>query len=207
MLKARTPQDLSQARTNLANYGRGVLKPPVTQSQPLHSRHQLQGVDLPGLPPRSAADHYLQYYFECIHRHFPVIYWDAFRQNFNEAYEGGGLQALAPELTAVLFAVLACGALCSRDNSVVQEAQDNLTRAVSVVNFWEDDISKEQAIVAFLASVFLAEMNRKSASWIWAGSAIRAAQDLGLHVQGGQWSPIEGEMRKRIWYSFYVWDR
>jgi hypothetical protein len=89
----------------------------------------------------------------------------------------------------------------------MSEGQDFLTRAVSTINFWEDDVSINQAVVAFLASLFLAEVNRKSASWIWLGSAIRIAQDLGLHVQGGQWSPVEGEMRKRIWYSFYVWDR
>ncbi|KAK5223037.1 hypothetical protein LTR72_005874 [Exophiala xenobiotica] len=108
---------------------------------------------------------------------------------------------------ATLYGVLACGALATHEPSRILEAQDYLTRAISTINFWEDDVTINQAIVAFLASIALVEMNRKSASWIWLGSAIRIVQDLGLHVQGGQWSPIEGEMRKRIWYSFYVWDR
>lgn len=207
MLKARTPQDLSQARAYLADVGRGVLKPPVTGAQPPHSHQTSQSTDMPPLPPRATADRYLQFYFECIHRHFPVLHWQTFRQYYVEIYEGRGMAAVPPELCAVLFVVLACGALSTREPEVLHEAQENLTRAVSTINFWEDDVSTNQAIVAFLASIFLAEINRKTASWIWAGSAIRMAQDLGLHVQGGQWSPVEGEMRKRIWYSFYVWDR
>lgn len=209
MLKARTPQDLSQARSSLADIGRGVLKPPVTSAQPLHSptRHTPQNHEPPPLPPRASADHYVELYYVSIHRYYPVLHWQTFRQYYLEIYEGRGPQAIDPELCAVFFVVFACGALSTRDPGVLKEAQDYLTRAVSAINFWEDDVSTHQAIVAFLASIFLAEVNRKTASWIWAGSAIRMAQDLGLHVQGGQWSAVEGEMRKRIWYSFYVWDR
>lgn len=107
----------------------------------------------------------------------------------------------------MLLTVLACGALYSNDSNKLHDAQDYLTRAITSINFWEDDLDMNQAITAFLASLFLAELNRRSASWIWAASAVRIAQDLGLHVQGGQWTPIEGEMRKRVWYSLYTWDR
>lgn len=207
MLKARTPQDLTHARSNLADVGRGVLKPPVTSAQPLNSRHGVQSHDTPPFPPRASADRYMELYFACIHRYYPVLHWQTFRQYYLEVYEGRGPKAISPELCAVFFVVFACGALSAREPAVLSEAQDYLTRAVSTINFWEDDVSTNQAIVAFLASIFLAEVNRKTASWIWAGSAVRMAQDLGLHVQGGQWSPVEGEMRKRIWYSFYVWDR
>lgn len=207
MLKARTPQDLSYARTQLSDFGRGLLKPPVTGALPLQHRQNLRGLELPPLPPRADADQYLEFYFECIHRQFPVLHWQTFHQHYTEIFDGSEIFTLPPEWIAVLFVVLACGALSTRDSSRMPDAQDFLTRAVSTINFWEDEVSTNQAVVAFLASLFLAEVNRKSASWIWLGSAIRIAQDLGLHVQGGQWSPIEGEMRKRIWYSFYVWDR
>ncbi|KPI43792.1 putative transcriptional regulatory protein [Cyphellophora attinorum] len=207
MLKARTPQDLSQARDNLTNFGRGVLKPPVTQAQALNKPPLPPGMELPKLPPRTSADRYVQHYLDRIHRHYPVIHWITFETHYRTAFDDGRLRDLPPENVAVLFAVLACGAVSASDPAILQEAQENLTRAVSTINFWEDDISTNQVIVAFLASLFLAEINRKTASWIWAGSAIRAAQDLGLHVQGGQWSTVEGEMRKRIWYSLYLWDR
>jgi hypothetical protein len=207
MLKARTPSELSQARANMSDIGRGVLKPPVTNAQPSSSQTATPGLDKQSLPPRAAANRYLEFYFECIHRHYPVLHWQTFYQGVVEVYDAQSFAMLPPDLVAVIFVVLACGALSTRDPGALQEAQANLTRALSTINFWEDDVSTNQAIVAFLASIFLAEVNRKTASWIWAGSAIRMAQDLGLHIQGGQWTVVQGEMRKRIWYSFYIWDR
>lgn len=207
MLKARTPQDLTQARAELSNYGRGLLKPPVTGNRVNEQSQPPPGTEFPPLPARALADHYLNYYFECFHRQFPVLHWESFQQQLGQIYDKPASESITPESVAVMFVVLGCGALSTRDPSRLEEAQHFLTRAVSSLNFWEDEVSINQAIVAFLASVFLAEINRKSASWIWLGAAIRIAQDLGLHVQGGQWSPVEGEMRKRIWYSFYVWDR
>ncbi|KAJ4508022.1 hypothetical protein HRR80_006066 [Exophiala dermatitidis] len=207
MLKAKSPQDLTNARLHLNDVGRGLLKPPVTGGQPrAHSSHT-STLDLPGLPSRPVGERLLHYYHESVHRHFPVLYWPKFQRTFAIAMDRTTAHSLPIDWIATLYGVLACGALATHDPSRIPEAQDYLTRAISTINFWEDDASTNQAIVAFLASVALLEMNRRSASWIWLGSAIRIVQDLGLHVQGGQWSPVEGEMRKRIWYSFYVWDR
>ncbi|KIW18326.1 hypothetical protein PV08_02614 [Exophiala spinifera] len=207
MLKARSPQDLTNARVHLYDVGRGLLKPPVTGAQPRSHITPSNVSDLQGLPSRPVAERLLHYYHECVHRHFPVLYWPKFQRTFAIAMEQPNTQLLPIDWVATLYSVLACGALATHDVTRVQEAQNYLTRAIATINFWEDDVTINQAIVAFLASIALVEMNRKSASWIWLGSAIRTVQDLGLHVQGGQWSPIEGEMRKRIWYSFYVWDR
>lgn len=207
MLKARTPQDLAHARTQLSDFGRGLLKPPVTGPKTLSMQQTTSSTDLQSLPPRDSADHYLHFYFECNHRQFPVLHWQSFQDQYTQIYENAESNGPPSDWLGMLFVVLACGALSTRDTARLPEAQEFLTKAVSTMNFWEDEISINQAIVAFLASVFLAEVNRKSASWIWLGSAIRVAQDLGLHVQGGQWSSVEGEMRKRVWYSFYIWDR
>jgi hypothetical protein len=207
MLKARAPQDLTNARVQLHDIGRGLLKPPVPGTQLRSHTTHTRVSDLQGLPKRPVAERLLHYYHEYIHRLFPVLYWPKFQRNFGIALEPASTQSLPTDWVATFYAVLACGAVVSHDRSKLLEAQEYLTQAISTIHFWEDDVSTNQAIVAFLASIALAEMNRKSASWIWLGSAIRMVQDLGLHVQGGQWSPVEGEMRKRIWYSFYVWDR
>lgn len=207
MLKARSPQDLSNSRNLLYDVGRGLLKPPVTGAQPRAQVPLSKFSDLQGLPSRESAERLFHYYHECVHRHFPVLYWPRFQRNFAIAMENPNTPTVPVDWVATLYGVLACGALATHDVSRVPEAQDYLTRAISTINFWEDDVTSNQGIVAFLASIALSEMNRKSASSVWLGAAIRIAQDLGLHVQGGQWSPIEGEMRKRIWYSFYVWDR
>lgn len=207
MLKARPPQDLTYARSQLFDIGRGLLKPPVTGAQPRTHPPHSHVSDLPALPSRTAAERLLHYYHEGIHRQFPVLHWPSFQHNFAMLMERGVATTLPKDWLALLYSVLACGALATHDPSRLPEAQDYLTRAITSINFWEDDVSPNQATVAFLASISLAEMNRKSASWIWLGSAVRIIQDLGFHVQGGQWSSIEGETRKRMWYSFYVWDR
>lgn len=203
MLKARTPQDLGQARRNLSDYGRGLLKPPVVGVQ---SALIQRVVNLPPLPTRSAADQILQYYVECIHRQFPVLHWPSFHQNYLSVYERG-LASMPRDWVGLLFAILACGSVCMREPRSLVQGQEFLDQALSVLDMCEDNITTNQAAVGFLASMFLTETNRKSAAWLWLGSAIRAAQDLGLHVQGGQWQVVEGEMRKRIWYSLYAWDR
>lgn len=75
------------------------------------------------------------------------------------------------------------------------------------MGFWIDAIRIDQELAYFLVSIYLAEINKKLASHLWLGSTIRVVQDRGLHVQGGHWSPADGELRKRIWYSLYVCDR
>ena len=115
MLKAKTPQDLSNARNHLSDYGRGLLKPPVTGSPTIQARKSPRGLEMPSLPPRADADQYLSYYFECIHRQFPVLHWHTFHQQYVEVFDGPPNSTMPPEWTAVLFVVLACGALSTRD--------------------------------------------------------------------------------------------
>lgn len=80
MLKAKTPADLTTARVQLADIGRGLLKPPVTASpQRIHDTIKVPDHDL---PPRHVADELIRAYLECVHRHFPVIYWPDFYHNY-----------------------------------------------------------------------------------------------------------------------------
>jgi len=111
------------------------------------------------------------------------------------------------ETIALSFAVLALGALHSQIPEIRELNEPFVMVAYSHMDLWADNIGLDQGIVTFLISIYMNEVNRRSTSWIWLGAAIRVVQDQGLHVQGGRWSPIEGEMRKRIWYSLYVCDR
>lgn len=205
MLKAKTPPGLGPARVGLSDVGRGLLKPPVTSSQ-ARSPEMLK-ISEQGLPSRQRAEQLVQAYIQCVHRHYPVLYWRDFEQSFAEIYAAIPNAYFPKESIALLFSVLACGSLYLQEADSLQQGQAFLSRAVSLINMWDEDVTTIQAIIGFLAGLFLFELNRKSAAWIWLGSAIRIAQDMGLHVQGGQWSTAEGEMRKRIWYSLYVFDR
>ncbi|KAL5478360.1 hypothetical protein ACEPAI_2544 [Sanghuangporus weigelae] len=52
-------------------------------------------------------------------------------------------------------------------------------------------------------------------SWLYIGMAVRMAQDLGMHRNSDNWtrdgeplfSPIEQQLRKRIWYSCVIMDK
>src|SRR5690606_30028910 len=76
-----------------------------------------------------------------------------------------------------------------------------------LTDLFNDEFTIDHARAALLTSIYLFEINRKSAAWTWLGSAVRIAQDIGLHRETGPWGQIEAEMRKRVWWGIYVWDR
>ena len=198
-------QDLSRARTNLRNYGRGILRipPPYRQiggqeGMPEH---------IPTLPPRHIADRLLRQYYDHVHHVFPVLHWPTFQDEYTRVYEAGTVECKPRTWGAVLFCVFGCGAIHSLDQDRFEDAKDYLMKSSSMIDVWQDVFHMDQAKAAFFASLVLSEMNLKSASWVWLGSAVRISQDIGLHVETGPWPPIEGEMRKRLWYCIYAQDR
>ena len=198
-------QELSRARANLRNYGHGLLKVPAPY-RPTCSQHG-QPPQIPRLPPRHVGDRSLGQYYDCIHRGFPILHWPTFHEDYQEVYIQDTVAGAPRVWAAVLFLVFACGSLHTMDRDRVQEGKSYLSKGTAMIDFWQDDLSVDQARMALLTSIFLTEVNLKSASWVWLGSAIRIAQDIGLHVESGPWPTIEGEVRKRTWYCIYAWDR
>ena len=80
-------------------------------------------------------------------------------------------------------------------------------RAIFHINTLSDELSMDYAKIALLVSIYFLETNRRSAAWIWLGSAVRCAQEFGLHVEVGNLTPLEAEVRKRTWWAIYNWDR
>lgn len=204
--KPPVPQDLSRVRSNLRNFGRGVLKIPPPYRQ-LGVQPSLPSTLAAPLPPKRIADHLLDQYNTYIQNVFPILYWPAFTKEYESVYLAGSLQGTRPEWGAVLFGVFACGSLYTLDPDRFQNGKDYLMKGMGMLDVWQDEFTIDQARAALLASIFLTEMNIKSASWVWLGSAIRVSQDIGLHVETGPWPPIEGEIRKRVWWGIYAWDR
>ena len=199
------PQIRSNITSNLRKYGSGLLKLPLPYSQ--SHLQQSQSPELSSLPPRHVADRLLGQYFDCIHRQFPALHWPTFHDEYQRAYHRGTSAGMRKEWGAVLFCVLACGTLHTLDRDRVRRGREYLVKSMELYDIWQDEFSLDSVRVALLISIFLTEINLKTASWIWLSSAIRISQHLGLHKEGGLWRNIEREMGRRIWYCVYAWDR
>ncbi|KAL9107753.1 MAG: hypothetical protein Q9227_007375 [Pyrenula ochraceoflavens] len=198
-------KDFSKARANVRDYGRGLFKMP-----PPYRRVEAQAgmpPQIPPLPERSSADQLVECYYDIIHPVFPILHWPTFMEEYRRVYEHGGVSIMHREWGAVLFCVFALGTLHHQDREMAKHGRTYLMQGISMIDLWQDELSIDQAKMATLTSLFLFEANLKSASWVWLGTAVRIAQDSGLHVHSEPWPRIEAETRKRVWYSIYIWDR
>ncbi|KAJ5099900.1 hypothetical protein N7532_006901 [Penicillium argentinense] len=204
-LRPALSQDLSEVQSNLRQHGQGILKFPTPYQQ--QRSQSVVGNDAVNLPPKDLADHLLAQYYNCIHSVLPVLHWPSFIADFEKVYKSGSLVGVSSEWAAVLFGVLACGAIHTVERKREQEGKEYVRISCGIIDVWQDNFNLDRARAALLASIFLYEVNSKSASWVWIGSAVRVAQEIGLHIESGPWSPVEGEMRKRLWWGLYTWDR
>lgn len=208
--KRQTPPemaDLQRVRSNLRYQGRGILKPPPPY-EPLGSLPPSLS-QLPNLPPKHVADHLLRQYYSSVQLIIPVLHWPSFSHEYETVYRNGTLQGVPPAWGSVLYNVFACGVLHSADSSDgrLVEGKTYLEASRMLTDLWTDEFTMDHARSALLSSIFFTEMNMKSAAWIWLGSALRISQDIGLHNESGPWPVIEGEMRRRVWWAIYIWDR
>ncbi|KUM58497.1 hypothetical protein ACN42_g8656 [Penicillium freii] len=203
--KAPIPQDFSDVRSNLRHYGRGILKVPTPYRQ--QGAESLVTGNAPELPPKELADHLLAQYFGCMHSVLPVLHWPTFITEYEKVYRSGSLLGASTEWAAVLFGVFACGAIHTNEANREEEGKKYVRTSCGIIDVWHDNFNLDRARAALLASIFLYEVNSKSASWVWIASAVRVAQEIGLHIDSGPWPAVEGEMRKRVWWGLYAWDR
>lgn len=201
------PHDLSRVRTNIRNYSRGIFKPPALYRQISSQIHF--NPPRPVLPPKHVSDHLLRSYYTSIHAVIPILHWPTFEREYDHIYKEGSLQRVPPVWTSLLFAVLAVGSLFSSESSILREqkGKDFIEKSLALIDLWNDEFVIDHARAAILTSIFLTEMNLKSAAWTWLASAVRISQDIGLHSETGPWPTIEGEMRKRVWWGVYAVER
>ena len=193
--------EFSRVRPHMREQCRGIFKPPPPNVR-VPSPARVSSI-VPDLPPRHVADQLLRHYHASIHTTLPLIHWPSFTKQYESVYRQGNLRDSPRIWSALLFVVFACGAL----NRQPPEGDDYLKSCKSLVDPWDDDLTLDHVRTAMLICIFLMEMNLKSASWIWLGSAIRTAQDVGLYFECGSWPQPEQEMRRRVWWCVYALDR
>ncbi|KAI5808611.1 fungal-specific transcription factor domain-containing protein, partial [Peziza echinospora] len=203
------PSNVSGVRAHMRNYSRGVFKPPPPYRQLGHQGHF--SPPLPNLPERALAELILDQYYTTVHPLVPVIHWPTFVDRYERAYTKGGLVDETPSWSSLLFAVFACGILFVTDTKMKSLYGDTgrqfIEKSRMLTDLFNDEFTVDHARAALLTSIFLMEINCKSAAWTWLGSTVRIAQDIGLHRESGPWDVVEKEMRRRVWWGIYVWDR
>ncbi|KAJ5491081.1 hypothetical protein N7539_002648 [Penicillium diatomitis] len=199
--KALITHDLTSVRSNL----RDLESPHPHQVSGAISR--VPADVAPDLPPKEVADRLLTQYYRCLHPNLPVLYWPEFLAAYEDLYRQGSVIGASSEWAAVLFGVFACGVLHGVEPNREEKGKEYVRISCGIIDVWQDNFNLDRVRAALLLSIFLYEVNSKSASWVWIGSAVRVAQEIGLHIESGPWSDVECEMRKRIWWGLYTYDR
>jgi Fungal specific transcription factor domain len=202
--------NFEHVRTAMKTYSRGVFKlpPPYRDSMPTP---KISTTELT-LPHRHITNALLAQYHSHMHRHFPMIHWPTFNQQVDQAYAAGTLQGSTQIWVAIFFGILACATCQTIDitregcNPDV-DGMKYLIIAARLLNTWTDNLTIDHSRAMFFISTYLIEQNVRSAGWIYLGSAVRSAQDIGLSNENGPWSPLELEARRRVAWSIFSLDR
>lgn len=198
--------NFEHVRKNLRKYSRGVFKIPPTH------RHvpptPLINSPEPTLPPIQVADALLSSYYTHMHRAAPMFHWPTFIDQWQKVKDLGTFIGAPQIWVGLLFGVLACGTLqpSSHSNPDV-DGMKYIILAVRLLNTWTDNMLPLHAQTALLVSVFLYEQNIRSAGWVWLGTCVRMAQEIGLDLDNGPWTSVEAEERRRLHGAIVAWDR
>lgn len=194
---------IAQDRDNAQTMGQSML---------LCDSSNGQSIDL---PPRKAADMLVGLFFEKVHCDFPIFH----RALFQESYEG--MWSLRPDTEPAWLMSLSMvfvlglevapdGADCADTTRTKEElkkrylskAKDLLPEVISGAT-----LSHVQALMLY--SRYLHITRNRNACWNIVGAAIRLAVAIGLHRNGShaKCSPLERELRKRVWWTLHAFER
>ncbi|KAK9423717.1 putative Transcription factor [Seiridium unicorne] len=205
--RAAPNHDPARERANFRTFSRGIFKPPMPYRQAPSAI--LFDPPLPQLPPKQATTALLHSYYGAMHVMMPLLHWPTLQHDVEELYQPGGIQRAPKSWLSMFFAVLAVASLFCADSH-----QDRTYRAAEFLEIsrshadpWNNDFDLDNVRASFLTFLALYELNLKSAAWTWLGTVVRAAQDLGLHLETGTRSRLDADMRRRVWWAIYIADR
>ncbi|KAE8443583.1 hypothetical protein EG329_001745 [Mollisiaceae sp. DMI_Dod_QoI] len=173
------------------------------------------------LPPRHAADHLVEVYFQYRTPHLPIVERSRVEEALKSAYLCiNGNQSLnrAAErdifTTYMIFAI----ALCNVPNPSggtgrVTQSEGCFRSAISwiekVITYSKSDLETLRAVL--LLAQFVSMCPWQGSLWHLTGIALRLCIDMGLHWETeGQTPNTSPELlyeRRRLWYSAYHFDR
>jgi hypothetical protein len=170
------------------------------------------------LPPRHAAQHLIDVYFQFQTPHAPVIERVQVEEAVANAYQYHGQPGSIDDRESshslfIVYMVFAV-ALCSIDHPSGDRPPQSLECFNSAMSYLETVFvySRDQLEVLralLLLCQYVALCPAKGSLWLLTGTALRLAIDLGLH-----WEPERTDMnfrqlndRRCLWWSAYQFDR
>lgn len=201
-------RDFDHVRRNIQTYSQGIFDTPhLRASAPLE-----EGSGLPEVPPRAVFAHLSRSYLNYVHAWYPALHWPTFSQQVDEVYTARSFHGKPREWIGLFFAVLACGSLNTSATPGSPPATPSrglsfFDIATQALTPWPQDLTIVHAQVALLLSIFAAESNLKAVGSMWLSNAVRAAQELYINTEIESWPVVDGEIRRRLWWSIYSRDR
>lgn len=136
-------------------------------------------------PPHYVADLLTGLYFDRIHYTFPVVFKPHFLHLYRRAYRGNTDSTASKDrkFLMVFFAVCACASsLLPSDAGNQLTGHEYFEKALLLYYSSAGEASVERVQCLALLALCTAGWNTLARSWMFAGQAVRAAMDIGIHL-------------------------
>lgn len=156
-------------------------------------------------PNRHVAEAMIDSYFRCYHVHYPAIHEPTFRAQYSEIIP----RPNGPCWTVLAYVVAAIGVWTSASTASDTLDLALFSQARSILNFNFLEVGNLTLVQALtLSANYLQKRDKPNSGYTYLGLAARMAMGLGLHkeFQGWNISPLKMEIRRRVWWTLFVFD-
>ncbi|KAH6887525.1 fungal-specific transcription factor domain-containing protein [Thelonectria olida] len=156
-------------------------------------------------PNRHIAESMIDSYFRLYHVSYPIIHEPTFRAQYSEVIPRPNETCW----TVLAYVVAAIGVWASSTSSAETLDMALFQQASSILSFDFLEVGNLPLVQALtLASNYQQKRDKPNSGYNYLGLAVRMAMGLGLHkeFQGWNISPLNMEIRRRVWWSLCVFD-